>query len=213
MLVLVAGAAVTIGWTQGFLRPVFAELALVLAVALVAILHAPLLALLAPHLELPPDLILIASAVGLAFVLNVPASRLSNHFARRNYGNMDRVLGVALQLASAVVVIYLALSTASHADAAVRPLLAVSPGHAITPAQVEAFAAGVHRGALLSALVKPEQLAADRAAAKTGHLTLQVVADQPPWVRLYVGIGPAVASSHLAPIFLRFGERLPLVGG
>jgi hypothetical protein len=212
VLVVVAGAAVTIGWTQGFLRPVFAELALVLAVALVAIFHAPLLALVAPHLDLPPDLILIASAIGLAFVLNVPASRLSNHFAKRKYGNTDRVLGVGLQLGSAMIVIYLALSTTTHAEAAVRPLLASGPGHAITPGQVEGFAAGVQKDALLSALVRPEQLAADRADARTGHLTLQVVADQLPWVRLYVGIRPAVVGSHLAPVVLRFGDRLPLVG-
>jgi len=205
--------SVVIGWTQGFLRPVFAELSFALAVALMVLFHAPLLDLVRPHLDLPPYLIVLAATILLAFLINVPASRLAHRVRGTRLGRLDRVLGVGLQLLSALVVVSLVLITSEHADRAVRPLLISGPARPITTAQIDGFAAGVRRDGVLSTLARPDQLAADRAYAGTGRLTLDLLEQQHPWLRAYLGVRPAILSSQLAPVVLRYGGRLPWLAG
>lgn len=210
---VVALVAVAIGWTQGFLRPVFAELSFAAAVALIVLFHGALLDVLLPHVDVPPYLIVVIATILLAFLINIPASRLAARVRGTRLGRPDRILGVGLQLLSALVVVTLVLIISQHAERAVRPLLAEGPTHAIVPAQIDAFAAGVRRDSVLSTLASPDQLAADRAYAGTGHLTLDLLEQQHPWLRAYLGVRPAILTSHLAPLVLRYGARLPWVTG
>ncbi|MDQ6884057.1 MAG: CvpA family protein [Candidatus Dormibacteraeota bacterium] len=205
--------AIAIGWTQGFLRPVFAELSFALAVVLMALVHGPLLDLVLPHLDVPPYLVVVIATILLAFLINVPASRLAGRVRATRLGRVDRLLGIGLQLLSALVVVSLLLITSQHADRAVRPLLASGPRRPITAAQIDAFAAGVKRDAVLSTLARPDQLAADRAFSGTGRLTLDLLEQQHPWLRAYLGVRPAILSSQLAPLVLRYGGRLPWLAG
>lgn len=206
---IAAVAAAAFGWGQGLVRPLAAEIALFLAALVVAALRAPLLSLLQPRVGLPPALILVLATLGLAFLLNIPGGRLAARARVGRLGVLDSVLGVLAQLGIAFVVAYLALVTMVHAERAVRPLLATP----ITTGDVDAFAALVRSDPLLNALVRPEQLAADRRAAGAGRLTLSVVETQHPWVRLYVDtLRPGLLHSRLAPVVLRYGDRLPLVG-
>jgi hypothetical protein len=211
--VAVALVAVAIGWTHGFLRPAFAELAFALAVVLIAFFHGPLLDLLLPHLDVPPYLIVVIATILLAFLINVPASRLAGRVGGRRLGVADRVAGVGLQLLSALIVVSVVLITSQHAETAVRPLLARGPGRSITPAQVDAFAAGVRRDTVLRVLASPGELAADHAYAGTGRLSLELLEQQHPWLRAYLGIRPAILTSQLAPVVIRYGGRLPGLAG
>jgi len=207
--VIAAVAATAFGWAQGFLRPLAAEIAFLVAALLVAAFQAPVLALLQPRLNLPPALILLLVIIGVAFLLNIPAGRIAARLRATRLGPADSVLGVIVQLAIAFVVIYLAVVSLVHAERAVRPLL----GPSITPAAVDTFAAEVQQDAVLHALVRPEQLTADRRAAATGRLTLTMIEVQHPWIRLYLtSLRPALLHSRLAPVVLRYGNGLPLVG-
>jgi hypothetical protein len=210
--VVVALVAIAIGWSQGFLRPVFAEVSFALAVVLVAIFHAPLLGVLLPHLDVPVYLILVIATIGLAFVLNIPASRLAAAVRGTRLGQADRFLGVGLQLLSVLIVAYLALNTSQHAEQAIKPLLASGPVGAITPGQIDAFSAAVRRDAVLSSLANSDKLAADRAYSRTGRLTLDLMEEQHPWLRAFFGLRPAFTTSRLAPLVLRYGGRLPWLG-
>lgn len=198
-----------IGWLQGFLRPVFAEASFALAVVVVVLVHQPVLKAVLPHLDVPPYLLVVIATILLAFLINIPASRIAARFARGRINRADRILGVGLQLLSALIVISVVLITADHTEAAVRPLLAGGPGRNINQQQVDAFAAAVRRDGVLSALASSDQLAADRAYAGTGRLTLDLLEEQHPWLRLYLGVRPAVLDSHLAPVLLHLGTQLP----
>ena len=205
--------AALIGWLQGFLRPVFAEASFALAVVIVVLLHGPVLKAVLPHLDLPAYLLVVISTILLAFFINIPASRMAARIGRGRLNKADRLLGVGLQLASALVVISVVLITSDHAEAAVRPLLARGPGRSISQGQVDAFAAAVRRDGVLSTLASSDQLAADRGYAGTGRLTLELMEEQHPWLRLYLGVRPVVLNSHLAPVLLRVGTRLPWLKG
>lgn len=198
-----------VGWVQGFLRPVFAEASFALAVLVVVLLHEPVLKAVLPHLDVPPYLLVVISTILLAFLINIPASAVAARIGRGRLNRADRVLGVGLQLLSALIVISAVLITSDHTEAAVRPLLARGPGRNITPGQVDAFSAAVRRDGVLSALASSDQLAADRAYAGTGRLTLDLLEEQHPWLRLYLGVRPAVLGSRLAPLLLQLGTRLP----
>lgn len=198
-----------LGWSWGFVRPLAAEISFGLALLVIAAFRAPLLALLQPRVNLPPALILILATLGLAFVLNILAGRLAARLWVARLGPVDSLLGVGLQLGILFIVVYTALVTLVNTERAIRPLLATP----ITVAAVDNFAAVAQRDAFLSTLVRPEQVAADRRAAATGRLTLPLMEIQHPWVRLYVDtLRPAFLHSRLAPVVLRLGDRLPLVG-
>ena len=209
----VALIAVAIGWTQGFLRPVFSELAFALAVVLMVIGHGPLLDVLLPHLNVAPYLVVVIVTILLAFLINVPASQLAARVRGRRRGAADRVLGVGLQLLCALVVVSVILITSQHTEQAVRPLLARGPGRAITPAQIDAFAAGVRHDPVLRVLASPGDLVADRAYAATGRLSLELLEQQHPWLRAYLGVRPSILTSRLAPLVIRYGARLPGLAG
>jgi len=212
-LVVVLLIAAVIGWTQGFLRPVFAEVSFAIAVVIMALIHDPLLRALLPHLDLPAYLVVVVSTILLAFLVNIAASRIAARIVGGRRGIFDRVLGVGLQLLSAMIVISVVLITAQHTEAAVRPLLAAGPGRNISPGQVDAFAAAVRRDGVLSTLASADQLAADRAYAGTGRLTLDLLEQQHPWLRAYLGVRPEILSSQLAPVLLRYGSHLPWLKG
>ena len=198
-----------VGWVQGFLRPVFAEASFALAVLVVVLVHEPVLKAVLPHLDVPPYLLVVISTILLAFLINIPASAVAARIGRGRLNRADRVLGVGLQLLSALIVISAVLITSDHTEAAVRPLLARGPGRNITPGQVDAFSAAVRRDGVLSALASSDQLAADRAYAGTGRLTLDLLEEQHPWLRLYLWVRPSVLGSRLAPLLLQLGTRLP----
>ncbi|HEY0492926.1 MAG TPA: CvpA family protein [Candidatus Dormibacteraeota bacterium] len=212
MLAILLIAAV-IGWTQGFLRPVFAEVSFALAVVIVAVFHEPVLKAVLPHLEVPAYLLVVVSTILLAFAINLLASRIAARIGRGRLSRADRVLGVGLQLLSALVVISVVLITSNHTEAAVRPLLASGPGRNITAVQVDEFVAAVGRDGVLSTLASKDQLAADRAFAGTGRLTLDLLEQQHPWLRVYLGVRPAIMTSRLAPVLLNYGTRLPWLKG
>jgi len=201
--------AIALGWSWGFVRPLVAEISFGVAFVVIAAFRAPLLALLQPRVNLPPALILILATLGLAFVLNILAGRLAARMWAARLGPVDSVLGVGLQLGILFIVVYAALVTLVSSERAVRPLL----GNPVTLSAVDTFAAVVQHDAFLSTLVRPEQLAADRRAAATGRLTLPLIEIQHPWVRLYVDtVRQPFLHSRLAPVVLRLGDRLPLVG-
>lgn len=209
MLVILAVGGLALGWGLGFVRPLAAELAFGLAFLVVALLRVPLLALLQPRISLPPALILVLATLGLAFLLNIPGSRLAARLRATRLGPLDSLLGLLLQLGVLFTVVYMAMVTMVHTERAVRPLLA-SP---ITVRAVDTFTAEVRGDAFLNLFVHPDQLAADRRAAATGRLTLPPLETAHPWIRLYVDtLRPAFLQSRLAPVVLRYGERLPWVG-
>ena len=205
--------AAVIGWLQGFLRPVFAEASFALAVVIVVLLHAPVLKAVLPHVDVPPYLLVVISTILLAFLINIPASRIARGLVGGRLNKADRLLGVGLQLLSALIVISVVLITSDHTEAAVRPLLARGPGRNISQGQVDTFAAAVRRDGVLSTLASGDQLAADRAYAGTGRLTLELLEEQHPWLRLYLGVRPVVLGSRLAPVLLHIGTRLPWLKG
>lgn len=206
---IAAVAAAAFGWAQGLVRPLAAEIAFFVAALVIAALRGPLLALVQPRLNLPPALILVLAILGLAFLLNIPGRRIAARIRATRLGLVDSVLGVLAQLAIGFVVVYLAMVTLVHAERAVRPLL----GASITPAAVDTFGAEVQRDPVLHALVRSEQLTADRQEAASGRLTLAVMELQHPWIRLYVNtLRPGLLHSRLAPVVLRYGDGLPLVG-
>lgn len=212
-MVAVLSIAAVIGWSQGFLRPVFAEVSFAIAVVIMALIHEPLLKALLPHLDLPAYLVVVISTILLAFLINIAASRVAARMVLGRRGSLDRVLGVGLQLLSAMILISVVLITSDHTETAVRPLLAAGPGRNISPGQVNAFAAAVQRDGVLSTLASADQLAADRAYAGTGRLTLDLLEQQHPWLRAYLGVRPAILSSQLAPVLVRYGSRLPWLKG
>jgi hypothetical protein len=198
-----------LGWSWGFVRPLVAEISFGVAFVVVAAFRAPLLALLQPRVNLPPALILILATLGLAFVLNILAGRMATRMWAARLGPVDSLLGVALQLGILFIVVYAALVTLVSTERAVRPLLT----NPITVSAVDTFSAVVRHDGFLSTLVRPEQLAADRRAAATGRLTLPLMEVQHPWVRLYVDtLRQPFLRSQLAPVVLRLGDQLPLVG-
>jgi len=204
--------AVVIGWGQGFLRPVLTEAAFILALVAVAAARGPLLDVLAPRLSLPAELILVVSVMALTAVLAIPVGGLATGLRRMHLAGADRGLGVALQVALAVVGIYLVVATLAGAERAVRPLPA-SPASPVSEVQVQAFGAAARRDPLLSSLVRPEQLREDRTAAGRGQLTLGQLEERHPWVRLYrERLRSLLLGSRLAPDVLRYGDRLPGVG-
>jgi hypothetical protein len=201
--------AVALGWVWGFVRPLAAEAALGVALLIVAVLRVPLLALLEPRVNLPTGLILVLATLALAFLLNVPGSRLAANLRATRLGPLDSVLGTILHLGILFIVVYTAMVTLADTERAVRPVL-TDP---IRVSAIDTFSAEVRRDPFLNTLVRPEQLRADRAVAATGHLTLPVLESQHPWIRFYVGaIRPSLLPSRLAPVVLRYGDGLPLVG-
>lgn len=197
------------GWNLGLVRPLAAEVAFGLAVLVVAALRVPLLALLQPRVSLPPVLILILATLGLAFLLNIPGSRLAARVRGTRLGPVDSLMGLLLQLGVLFIVVYMAMVTLVHAERATRPLLS----NPITVSAVDAFASEVRRDPYLTSLVRAEQLEADRRVAATGRLTLPLLETQHPWLGLYVRmLRPAFLHSRLAPVVLRYGDGLPLVG-
>jgi Colicin V production protein len=206
---MLAVGAVALGWVWGFVRPVAVEIAFGLALLIVAALRVPLLALLEPRINLPAPLILGLATLGLAFLINIPGSRLAAGIRDTRLGLLDSVLGTMLQLGILFIVVYMAMVSLADTERAVRPLLT----NPITVRAIDTFATEVRHDAFLNALVRPEQLRADREAAATGHLTLSLLETQHPWVGLYMGaLRPSLLHSGLAPVVLRYGDGLPLVG-
>jgi hypothetical protein len=178
---------------------------------LVALFRDPLLSLLGPRVNLPADLLLAISVFGLILLLNVPARRLALHVRMTPIGRWDPLLGVGLQVATASLVAYLVVGTLADAEAAVRPLL--RDVGTVSVRQVNAFATASQRNPLLLALTTSADLSHDRAAAAGHALTLPRLEERHPWLRWYLEeIRPALLTSRLAPVVIRYGDRIPWVG-
>ena len=124
---------------------------------------------------------------------------------------VDGLLGIFLNLAIALVVIYFVLEAMIVFDRAFSPFVSQAK---MTNAQAVALSNTIESNPLAAALVDPKDLQKLKDETKKGQTTtLSTVTQLDNLSTFYEDfVKPQLEGSHLAPYIMRFGQKVPFVG-
>lgn len=210
-IVLIVVVALFIGYQKGIIQPLMTYLFTFGALFLIYRDHVRYLATLQKYLHLN-----IVLAIFLALVIAVVAgyggSVVGQALHRMPIARgVDGFLGIFLNVAIAIGVIYFAISGLITFDKAFAPIV---DNAKLTSAQVTTLSNQLQSNPLAAALVDPKDLASLKAQAANGkQASLSTVAQLENLRNFYNDfLKPQLRTSRLAPYVMRFGQRIPVLG-
>jgi uncharacterized membrane protein required for colicin V production len=207
-IIVVIGLGVLIGWRNGLIGPLLAETTFLIGYWIFAT-HPGLVALvpssvprpLAPFV-VPVVLGLAVGFIGLAvfqMVFRLPLTR-----------QVDKALGAVANGALAFVIAYVVLLGLVSAGTVLDPLARVS---SLRPTQIVAMQTLLAANPQAAGMVPSSELSRLAGVAAIRPLPLAQLGEYAKVIDYYERtIRPQLASSWLAPIVLRYGQRIPLIG-
>jgi uncharacterized membrane protein required for colicin V production len=207
-IVVVIGLGVLIGWRNGLIGPLLAEGTFLFSYWIVST-HPGLAAIVPSSVPRPLATLLLPAA--LALVVGFVGRMVFMSFFRLPLTrSVDKILGAAANGGLAFVITYVVLLGLVGAGTVLDPLTKV---RSIQPPQVAAMQMLLAENPQVAGFVPSGELGQLAAVASTRPIGLAQLGQYAQVINYYERtLRPALATSQLAPVVLRYGERLPIVG-
>ena len=207
-IVVVIGLGVLIGWRNGLIGPILAEGTFLLSYWIVST-H-PSLAGLVPS-TVPRPLAIFLLPIALALIVGFAGRMVFLTFFRLPLTRpLDKLLGAAANGGLAFVIVYVVLLGLAGAGQVLDPLTKV---RSIQPTQVAAMQMLLAENPQAAGLVPSSELGQLATVASTHPIGLAQLGQYAQVINYYERtLRPQLATSQLAPVVLRYGARLPIIG-
>ena len=207
-IVLVRAFGVFIGWRNGLVGPLLAEGTFLLGYWVVS--RNPGLAALIPLSVPRPYAVMILPAV-IGLVAGIAGRSVFQAFFRLPFTrSVDKVLGAVANGALAFVIVYVVLLGFVGAGMVLDPLATATT---IRQPQVAAMQMLLKKNPQAAALVPSGELGQLSNVASVRGLPIDQLGQYAQVINYYEHtVRPQLASSVLAPIVLRYGAHLPIIG-
>lgn len=207
-IVLVIAFGAYIGWRNGLIGPLLAEGAFLIGFWIVST-HPSLAALVPASIPRPYAVLLLPAAVGL--VVGIVGRSVFQMFFQLPFTRpIDKTLGAAANGGLAFVIVYVVLLGMVGAGTVLDPLL---QARSIQPTQVSAMQMLLAENPQASAMVPAGELSQLAGVAALHPVPIADLGQYAQVINYYEHtVRPQLAGSSLAPLVLRLGERLPIIG-
>jgi len=207
-IVVVIGLGVLIGWRNGLIGPLLAEGTFLLSYWIVST-H-PSLAGLVPS-TVPRPLAIFLLPIALALLVGFAGRMVFlTFFPLPLTRPLDKLLGAAANGGLAFVIVYVVLLGLAGAGQVLDPLTKV---RSIQPTQVAAMQMLLAENPQAAGLVPSSELGQLATVASTHPIGLAQLGQYAKVINYYERtLRPQLATSQLAPVVLRYGARLPIIG-
>lgn len=207
-IVVVIGLGILIGWKNGLIGPLLAEGTFLLSYWIVAT-HPSLLSIIPPSVPRPLAMLLLPIALGLV-VGFVGRMIFMSFFRLPLTRTFDKLLGVAANGGLAFVIVYVVLLGLAGAGTVLDPLTRV---RSIQPSQVTAMQMLLAENPQVAGFVPSGELGQLAAVSSRHPVALAQLGQYAQVISYYENtLRPQLATSRLAPLVMRYGARLPIIG-
>jgi uncharacterized membrane protein required for colicin V production len=207
-IIVVIGLGVLIGWRNGLIGPLLAETTFLIGYWIFAT-HPGLVALVPSSVPRPLAPFVVPVVLGLA-VGFIGRAAFQMLFRLPLARQVDRLLGAAANGALAFVIAYVVLLGLVSAGTVLDPLARVSSLH---PSQIVAMQTLLAANPQAAGMVPTSELSRLAGVAAVRPVPLEQLGHYAKVIDYYEHtLRPQLATSWLAPIVLRYGQRIPLIG-
>jgi uncharacterized membrane protein required for colicin V production len=207
-IVVVIALGVWIGWRNGLIGPLLAEGTFLLAYWIVST-HPSLVGLIPASVPRPLAVLLLPAALALV-VGFVGRAVFMSLFRLPLTRQLDKLLGAAANGAVAFVIVYVVLVGLAGAGTVLDPLSQVK---SIQPTQVAAMQMLLAANPQVAGFVPAGELGQLATVASIHPVGLAQLGQYAQVINYYEQtLRPQLATSRLAPLVLKYGGRLPLIG-
>jgi uncharacterized membrane protein required for colicin V production len=207
-IVAVIGLGVLIGWRKGLIGPLLAEGTFLLSYWIVST-HPSLAGLVPSSVPRPLAVFILPIALGLIvgfFGRMVFMSLFRLPLTR----SVDKILGAAANGGLAFVIVYVVLVGMAGAGTVLDPLTTVA---SVRAPQVAAMQMLLAENPQVAGFVPSGELGQLASVASTHPVGLAQLGQYAQVINYYERtLRPALATSQLAPVVLRYGAHLPIIG-
>ena len=207
-IVVVIGLGVLVGWKNGLIGPLLAEGTFLLSYWIVAT-HPSLVSIVPASVPRPLAMLLLPIALGL--VVGFAGRTIFMSFFRLPLTRtLDKLLGAAANGALAFVIVYVVLLGLVGAGTVLDPLSKV---RTIQPSQVTAMQMLLAQNPQVAGFVPSGELGQLAAVSSIHPLALAQLGQYAQVINYYENtLRPQLATSQLAPMVIKYGARLPIIG-
>jgi len=207
-IVLVIGLGVLIGWRNGLIGPLLAEGTFLLTYWIIST-H-PGLAGLIPA-SVPRPLAVLLLPIGLGLVVGIAGRSIFQTFFRLPLTrSLDKLLGAAANGGLAFVIVYVVLIGLAGAGTVLDPLTQTK---SLQSGQVAAMQMLLAENPQAAGFVPSGELSQLASVASIHPVGLAQLGQYAQVINYYERtLRPQLASSQLAPVVLKYGARLPIIG-
>jgi hypothetical protein len=207
-IVGVIALGVFIGWRNGLLGPLLAETTFLIGYWIVST-HPALVAIVPPSIPRPYAVLLLPAAVGLAVGIG-GRMLLQSLFRLPLTRQLDKSLGAIANGGLAFVIVYVVLLGLVGAGTVLDPIAQVS---AVRAPQIAAMRVLMAQNPGAAAVIPAAEFGQLAGATSTRALPIEQLGQYARVIDYYERtLRPQLVNSQLAPLVLRLGSHLPLVG-
>jgi uncharacterized membrane protein required for colicin V production len=208
-IVLVIGLGILIGWRNGLIGPLLAEGTFLFSYWIVST-HPSLAGLVPSSIPRPYAVFLLPAVIGLAVGI---AGRMvfGTMFRLPFTRQVDKLLGAAANGGLAFVIVYVVLLGLVGAGTVLDPLLQARS--AVQSSQVAAMQMLLAENPQAASFVPAGELGQLASIASLHPVPLAQLGQYAQVINYYERtLRPQLATSQLAPVVLRLGARIPIIG-
>ena len=207
-IVAVIGFGIFIGWRQGLIGPLLAEGAFLIGYLIVS-RNPGLAALVPPSIPRQYAVFLLPAAVGI--VVGIVGRMVFQTFFRLPFtGQMDKGLGAVANGGLAFVIVYVVLLGFIGVGTVLDPL---AQARSVQSTQVAAMRMLLAENPQAAAMVPSAELSQLASVSAVRPVPIAQLGQYAQVIDYYEHtLRPQLASSQLAPVILRLGARLPVIG-
>ncbi len=207
-IVAVIGLGIYIGWRNGLVGPLLAEGAFLIGYLIVS-RNPSLAALVPPSIPRPFAVLLLPAAVGIAVGI-VGRMVFQTFFRLPLTRQVDKVLGAAANGGLAFVIVYVVLLGFIGASTVLDPLV---QARSVQSSQVAAMRVLLAENPQAATLVPSGELSELASVSAVRPVPIAQLGQYAQVIDYYERtLRPQLATSQLAPLVLRYGARLPIIG-
>jgi len=207
-IVVVIGLGILVGWKNGLIGPLLAEGTFLFSYWIVST-HPGLAAIVPPSMPRPLAMLLLPAALALV-VGFVGRAVFMSLFRLPLTRGVDKILGAVANGGLAFVIVYVVLLGLAGAGTVLDPLTKVAT---LRAPQVAAMQMLLAANPQVAGFVPSGELGQLASVASSQPIGLAQLGQYAQVINYYERtLRPALATSQLAPVVLRYGARLPIIG-
>ena len=207
-IVVVIGLGILIGWKNGLIGPLLAEGTFLFSYWIVST-HPGLAAIVPSNVPRPLAVLILPVVLGLV-VGFVGRTVFMSLFRLPLTRGVDKILGAAANGGLAFVIVYVVLLGLAGAGTVLDPLTKVAT---LRAPQVAAMQMLLAENPQVAGFVPSGELGQLASVASSQPIGVAQLGQYAQVINYYERtLRPALATSQLAPVVLRYGARLPIIG-
>jgi uncharacterized membrane protein required for colicin V production len=207
-IVVVIGLGILLGWKKGLIGPLLAEGTFLFSYWIVST-HPSLAGIVPSSVPRPLALLMLPTALGLV-VGFVGRTVFMTLFRLPLTRTVDKVLGAAANGGLAFVIVYVVLVGLAGAGTVLDPLSTVAT---LREPQIAAMQMLLAQNPQVAGFVPSGELGQLASVASSQPIGVAQLGQYAQVINYYERtLRPALATSHLAPVVLRYGAHLPIIG-